>query len=272
MATGSTGDVFASHVYFRTGGRLPRSSGAGYADINTESTNPISPMIGQTCIAYVNYAYSLISGAATYVWDTTFIPSLAVSAAGQVDLSAAPFSSGLSIPEIGSNIEFTNINGLPITRTPYEVALQGQQGQFISINTSLYNNWYIVRPASSSLEPGLVQFQPPMAGTVSMLYNRLPNYLTDGPSGFTSLNGPNGAVAGANIPVPWLQWFVDELLISFAEMMIKRVLNMGGWQELEQQCLAKLQDVRTMFSAQRTDSGPPAELQSAKTETDPARA
>jgi len=254
LTTGTTGDVFVTQLFFRLGGRLSRSTSQGPPVGSGNGADDLTGAgAGSTCISFINKAYSIIEGAATYIWDTTQ-RNVNVDANGLLDLST--FAS-TSLPDVGSNIEFTNMNGLPIARVPYESALQSRPGQFISINTGIYNNWYLIRSTSLSTEPGLVQFTPSQPGIVNMLYNRLPTPLTDG--AWTTGGGQS-----INISVPWLQPYMDDLLVDFAEMEAKRILSFSGWQELEKRCLEKLKGAQALFSAQRKDTGPASETDIAK--------
>ena|ERR1700682_641663 len=212
----SSGKTLTDQLFFRLGGRVPVT----------------------LCIDYINRAMSIIDGASSYVWDlVTAQPTIT---GGVLDLLG--FDPQI---DIGSNIEITNLNGIPVTRVREETLLQSQPDQYVGINDEIFNNWYLANSTVPN-SPGSIVFSPPLAPlAVNLVYGLLPPLLIYG-----------------NTPVVrWTQQWMDDLVVDFAEAEVKRIMNFGGHVELEQRCLAKLQDAKTVFSAQRQDTGTVQEIQ-----------
>ena len=59
---------------------------------------------------------------------------------------------------------------------------------------------------------------------------------------------------------------MDDLLISLAEVEVKRILDFAGWKDLEGTAQAKLVEAKMIFSSERENTGPVAEAQAAEAE------
>jgi hypothetical protein len=180
-------------------------------------------------LPYLQSGLALIEAAGSYSWDM-FAGTQAIPANGNLPIPAAV--------DVGREIAFVNPNGLPIVK-----ATAGQDQSysmnFKNTGTGIYNHWVIVgqnfsfRPAQN---PGL---------TVNYNWHILPPVLL-------VAGGPS---------TPWAETWLDDLVIDYAESEIKRVLNWAGWQELGQRFVARLMDVKSIFSTQRENTALPGEVQ-----------
>jgi hypothetical protein len=174
---------------------------------------------------YLNRALNLIQFGGQYVWDIK-----------QVNVTPANFTGFVAAPvdmDLGKDVFCVNGSTLtPISRiTPDK---DWRPDDFATFSTTEYNSYYINAAVAA---PGRMVFYPPLNPGVSVVvyYHAIP----------IPLDGTNGT------SVPWIDQWMDDLLIDLAEMEIKRISNWVGWPELEQRSLARLKEAIARFSSER---------------------
>lgn len=185
-------------------------------------------------VPYLNAGLSLIEAAGSFAWDTV-----------QTTISV-PSNGKWQVPntvDIGREMTFTNPNKTPIVKAASGEALW-MSSNYKNVGTGVYNQWYFV---TSSTLPAYVQFVPVAALNINAIYHNLAPVLT-------ATTGP---------VTPWLEGWLDDLVVDYAEAEIKRILDWVGWQELHARFVARLQDVTRIFSSQRENTSPPLEVQQA---------
>jgi hypothetical protein len=188
-------------------------------------------------IPFLNSGLSLVEAAGSYSWDAVNTTGTA-NGSGQWPVPVTA--------DIGREFAFTNVNGLMIAKAMSGEALW-MSANYKNVGLNVFNQWYFL--ASGTL-PATIQFVPAAALSFNVIYHNLAVVL----------------LAAAGPVTPWLETWLDDLVVDYAESEIKRVLDWTGWQELQGRFIAKLQEVTKIFSSQRENTGPAAEVQGALAE------
>src|SRR5216684_4779395 len=176
-------------------------------------------------VPFLNSGLSLIEAAGSYSWD-------AVNATGTANGSgqwAVPATA-----DIGREFSFTNTNGLLIAKAMSGEALW-MSLNYKNVGMGVFNQWFFL---SSGTLPATIQFVPAAALSFNVIYHQLAVVL----------------LAAGGPVTPWLETWLDDLVVDYAECEIKRVLDWTGWVELHQRFLGKLQEVVKIFSSQRENT------------------
>ncbi len=238
---GTSTATLENEVYFRINQRL--------------TTTQITP--------YLQRALTLITAAASYRWDivnATPTPIAYTAYSDQIN--------NLTTLDLGKKIVLTHAptpggwqGSTPIVSVSQDEADETARGYLDILGTSgtgatsplEYNAFYAT--VDTNGVPMLELF-PKLLVPVQVIlrYHQLPPVL-------------NHALP-LNPTVRWTTTWMDDLLVEFAEMEIKRILNMSGWEVLEKRCQAKLAEAKKIYSTERETTGPPDEVQAAVVERD----
>lgn len=187
-------------------------------------------------IEFLNEGLSLIEAAGSYVWDTktvTLASSNPVNCPADLDL--------------GKKIALFNPNGLPVRRATIDKAYSSSAA-FAGIGATIYNSFILIQGS-----PGQFQFFPAITPiAVTCVYHATAPTL----------------VNGGSPTVPWPYQWMDDLLVDYAEMDIKRIFSLRGTQDEQAgtRWQARLMSATKIFSSERENTGPIEEVQSAEVE------
>lgn len=193
-------------------------------------------------IAYINRGVSLVTASCPSVFD-------------RQATSLAPANS-----IIQTNLDPTRkvtlchaLNGVTIPKlSEDEIAQYGNSilspSTFKGVGSGIFYNGWSFLVSFINVSP-FIQLYPFVTGSpcnVSISYHLpTPILVYTGNSPLTTWSGSTGV---AN------QW-IDDLVIDYAEAEIKRILNYGGWQDLEARFQTKIQQLRMQSANTREDTG-----------------
>lgn len=150
--------------------------------------------------------------------------------------------------DAGKKVSLFNPNNLRIRRVTADKG-PSSSANFINVSTTTYNAFLI-----QAGNPPVFQLYPILnpAQTVTMLYHAIAPVL----------------VNGGSPTVPWPYQWMDDLLVDYAELDIKRVFNMRGNidDSAGQRWQARLITATKIFSSERESTGPLEEQQTAEAE------
>ncbi len=194
-------------------------------------------------IECANLALGLISSAASWEWDQT-----------SITVATPSDSYTLTGGDTGKEIAvFNSVNGTRIERAKTSDAYSASTGYVNSGGAGglLYNTYRLsVDSGGGTYDPNIVLFPSGVSGNIKLIYHLVPPVLT----------------YGAAPTVKWTVKAMDMVLIDLTEAYVKKVLGMAGWETTWSDCIKRISEFKTTYSAQRENTGPADETEESSKE------